>query len=400
VRKALTLADFKKQASGVDGANLADAVKLFKVNPQIVRADGGDAVASEDGGLIRVTNITSSDSSVDREDDTIRAAGWKLSNFHRNPVILWGHNSRVPPVARATRTEIIGDKLQQDFEFTPADLQHPMGMGFGHAVGRMFKEGFLNAVSVGFSPHLWQFNEERGGIDFLEQELLETSPVTIPANANALADAGKRLADDGVDLAPVYEWAERCLDGDDGMTLIVPRKSIELTHSLLGKTLGKAERVYVDMGTKSDDDKHAPDASAPSVKSDDGSVVADGGDVSIQDAAKAAAESRGKVEADALKSVNDAADAIEALGGATDKESFASAFKRFAKLGLLTIAEPPAELDADAPSPTVGDGERTITIIADKSQIQVSQKDLNSLFDRVGKTTQETIAQLTGRLTH
>lgn len=412
MRKILTLAEFKQQAKGQDGPKLADAVSLRKVTPQVLRADGGEIDVKIEDGLIRVLNITSSDSSVDRERDTIRAAGWKLANFQRNPVILWSHNSRVPPVARALRTEILGEKLQQDFEFTPADLQHPMGMGFGHAVGRMFKEGFLNAVSVGFSPQLWQFNEERGGIDFLEQELLETSPVTIPANPNALADAGQRLLADGVDLTPVYEWAERCLEGDDGLTLLVPRKSIELTHKLLGKTLGKPERTFVDLGAaasaagagnEGDNEtagaeggsKETPDATVPATNAADNG----GADSPIVELAKTVAGGRQRVEADALKAINDAADAMEALGTAGDKTAFAEAFKRFAQLGLLTLESPPSKSDPE-PAASDDNAERMVTIVADKAQIQISQKDLDKIFERVGKTTTETIAELTGRLAH
>jgi phage head maturation protease len=54
----------------------------------------------------------------------------------------------------------------------------------------MTKKGFLNAVSVGFSPlkqhPRYDDDGKYLGILFEEQELLELSLVPIPANANAL----------------------------------------------------------------------------------------------------------------------------------------------------------------------------------------------------------------------
>jgi HK97 family phage prohead protease len=50
------------------------------------------------------------------------------------------------------------------------------------------KERMLSATSVGFRPLKWSFSKDRergGGIDFHEQELLEFSIVTVPANSEA-----------------------------------------------------------------------------------------------------------------------------------------------------------------------------------------------------------------------
>lgn len=403
MRKILTLAEFRKQAKGSEAKGLAGAVKLYKETPQIVRA--ASDVKITEGGRIQVLNITSSDSSVDREDDTIRAAGWKLANYKNNPVVLWAHNSRILPVARAIRTEVLGDKLQQDFEFTDADMQHSMGMGYGHTVGRMFQEGFLNAVSVGFSPLLWQFDEDRWGVDFLEQELLETSPVTIPANPNALAEAGKRMVDDGVDLAPVYEWAERCLDGDDGLTLVVPRKSIELTHSLLAKSLGKTERAFVDLGAKTmpnatktrvdglpaKGEKPAADKPAAPDKTADDAPAAKTPD--LEAAATAAAEASKKVEADALKSIDAGLSALKAIGGVTDTDAFKAIAEKLVEFGVKAFKAPVADDGGD-----VDPEQKTIKLTDGKDSVMISQKDIDSIVERAGEVAKTTIATLTGRL--
>jgi phage head maturation protease len=54
--------------------------------------------------------------------------------------------------------------------------------------------GYLKATSVGFMPLKYTFSKDPAreyGIDFLEQELLEFSIVTIPANPDALIDPGQ-----------------------------------------------------------------------------------------------------------------------------------------------------------------------------------------------------------------
>ncbi len=59
------------------------------------------------------------------------------------------------------------------------------------------------STSVGFAPLKYAFTDDpqrRYGIDFLEQELLEFSIVTIPANPDALLDPGQ--LDEGRPGAP------------------------------------------------------------------------------------------------------------------------------------------------------------------------------------------------------
>lgn len=179
--------------------------KLFDV--QVVKAEG------------QPLRIAISTASVDRDQDTIAIGGWKLDTYRPNPVVLWMHDRWAPPVARSSREWIEGEKLWSEPEFTAKEL-YP----FGHMIGEMLKAGFLNTASVGFKPLKYVFNEERGGVDFLEQELREYSIVTIPANPEALVARSKSA---GIDLAPAVEWAERFLDHEKGVGLWMPRTEAE-----------------------------------------------------------------------------------------------------------------------------------------------------------------------------
>jgi len=92
----------------------------------------------------------------------------------------------------------------------------------------------LNATSVGFKPKEWVFNEDRKGVDFKTQELLEFSVVPVPSNPEALIEA--RSA--GIDLGPYKEWAEQVLeDSDPGIWL--PRDQVEEIVKLLSVKIPK-----------------------------------------------------------------------------------------------------------------------------------------------------------------
>ena len=131
---------------------------------------------------------------VDRDNDTIDPTGWELTNFKANPVVLWAHSHRDLPVARAIEIGVEAGKLVAVAEFAPH--------AFAETVLGLLRGGFLRATSVGFRALEWSMNEERHGVDFKRQELLEFSIVPVPANQNALMAASAA----GVDLEPLRKW--------------------------------------------------------------------------------------------------------------------------------------------------------------------------------------------------
>lgn len=146
----------------------------------IARATGADAEAR------RVTFIAS-DETVDRYGDIIRVEGWELVNFKRNPVLLFGHNSRDLPIGRVPEVKVEGKRLLATAEFRPEGDN-----AFTDDVWKALQSGFLNAVSVGFlptvEPKIIRDEDDRfAGFEFVGQELLELSVVPVPANPAALA---------------------------------------------------------------------------------------------------------------------------------------------------------------------------------------------------------------------
>ena len=144
------------------------------------------AVDGPDGNRIRTFRITTDN--PDRERDVISASGWRLENYQKNPVVLFGHDYKSLPIGKAVAIRQEAHGLSADVEFAPKEI-YP----FADTVLGLVDFGALKATSVGFDPVKWSLNEERRGYDFQEQELLEFSIVPVPANAEALQLAVKGM---------------------------------------------------------------------------------------------------------------------------------------------------------------------------------------------------------------
>lgn len=147
---------------------------IYKTLPTEIKAD-----ASAES---RAVTFTVSTGTVDRDGDVINPKGWQLDNYRKNPVVLFGHDYKSLPVAKATAITQTASGLVATAEF-PAKGTY----AFADTVYDMLKAGFLSATSVGFRPIKSQPHSETKGTQFDEQELLEFSIVPVPANSEALA---------------------------------------------------------------------------------------------------------------------------------------------------------------------------------------------------------------------
>lgn len=138
-----------------------------------------------DTGLI--TGVTGSTAAVDRYGEIIDQESWDLKHYKKNPVILWAHNLTFgedrPPIGKAAKVAVKDGSLMFDIQF---DMSDP----FAADIFRKYKEGFLNAFSVGFIPHRIERvdDEKQPALRAIlkDNELLELSAVPVPANPEAL----------------------------------------------------------------------------------------------------------------------------------------------------------------------------------------------------------------------
>ncbi len=136
---------------------------------------------NEKDGTLSVAVAT--DTSVDRDGEIVDPAGLDLTNFLKNPVLLYAHDYRSDPIGKVISITRDGSRIL----FTPE-----FAIGISERAKQYFelcKQGFLNAFSIGFIPKEWSDRQNPDGSSnriFTKSELLEISLVPVPANPNAL----------------------------------------------------------------------------------------------------------------------------------------------------------------------------------------------------------------------
>lgn len=136
-----------------------------------------------------------SDETVDRMGDIIEAGGWKLTNFRKNPIALFGHRSDFV-IGHWTNIRVEAGKLIGRLNLLPAGISERLD-----EIRAAVEAGVLRAVSVGFRALEAEPLGNTGGLRFKAAELMECSVVSIPANPNALAIAkALNLSDDAQEV--------------------------------------------------------------------------------------------------------------------------------------------------------------------------------------------------------
>jgi len=167
---------------------------------------------------------------IDRDGDTLAAAGWDTKTYEQNPTVLWSHDYSALPIAKTISITPTKNGLMAVAEF-PVKGVHP----FADTVFELLKGGFLSAASVGFRPVEQSPATDRAkGFNYAKQELLEWSIVPIPANPEALIQMSiENVKQKGL-LKPLADWSEKFLGeyyGERGVYL--PATQIEKVFTLI-----------------------------------------------------------------------------------------------------------------------------------------------------------------------
>ena len=137
----------------------------------------------------RTIDFVFSDETLDRDQEIIRSQGWQLEKYRKNPVFLFAHEYWSLPIGKSIQTWISDrNQLLGRVKFAAAEN----GNEVGEAFFRLYKDGFMNAVSVGFMGIRIERSADWDALlpsgarrEFIEQELMECSAVPVPANPNA-----------------------------------------------------------------------------------------------------------------------------------------------------------------------------------------------------------------------
>ncbi|UQD96137.1 HK97 family phage prohead protease [Bradyrhizobium japonicum] len=130
------------------------------------------------------TIVDCSTGDTDRAGEIVDQGGIDLTNFKRNPIVLWQHNTGAP-IARASEVGVVGGKLRARVTWPPAGVSAK-----ADEIRGLVKAGVISAVSIGFRPKetiaLDPANPKWGPQRYVRSELDEFSFVSVPANQNAL----------------------------------------------------------------------------------------------------------------------------------------------------------------------------------------------------------------------
>jgi HK97 family phage prohead protease len=187
-----------------------------------------------DAGTDAVVEFIASNDKLDRYDEVIDAKGWQLDNYKRNPVFQNSHKygDICFTLGKSVLTEVRGNALVQRILFA-VDINPIAKLAYD-----LYRQKFLNAVSVGFIPIRWETGSAESPYrrKYLEQELLELSAVSIPANPDALQLAVKAGAVDKSDLKELAEFLKQfCSKADDDANSRSQGASINGEHLQLAR---------------------------------------------------------------------------------------------------------------------------------------------------------------------
>ena len=97
-------------------------------------------------GQIDGSEYILSDETPDRIGDIIEANGWRLDNFKRNPIALFGHRSDFV-IGTWKNLRVEKGELRGHLELAPAGTSDRID-----EIRRLVDAGILRATSVGFRP--------------------------------------------------------------------------------------------------------------------------------------------------------------------------------------------------------------------------------------------------------
>lgn len=157
----------------------------------------------------------------DSHGERIDVEGISLSDFKKNPVVLWGHDGFNLPIAKATKIWKESGKLMARAKFYLKD-------DFARKVYEYIVDGYLNAVSIGGMVEEWG----QDGLTIAKLNMKEFSVVSVPANPEALATAKSLDGNQKAELRALGNaYARKLIDKVDGDTEI--EKSIDTLETLV-----------------------------------------------------------------------------------------------------------------------------------------------------------------------
>lgn len=176
-----------------------------------------------------------STAALDRDHEIMKPSGAELRHYRKNPMVLWSHDPRDPD-------NIVGKNIwiNMDQKGLVALTQFALAQEKAAKVYNLYRDGFLRAWSVGFTPlkgkkpakdekftFIMGDPPKPGEVMYVHEKwaLLEYSAVGVPSNPEALTEQ----------VAKGYELTDELVK--------------ELEINLEGLEIGKDNKTIIDLGS-------------------------------------------------------------------------------------------------------------------------------------------------------
>ncbi len=131
----------------------------------------------------REIGVVAATAQLARDGHVLEPSGINLTNYRKNPVVLWSHNPE-QPVAACTAIAVENGALGARIEFAPTGAS-----ATADEICALVKSGIVRGVSIGFDPveaePLDPSRGSRGGLHITQSELLEISLCAVPVDTGA-----------------------------------------------------------------------------------------------------------------------------------------------------------------------------------------------------------------------
>lgn len=224
----------------------------------------------------------------DRWNEVIVPAAWNLKNFKKNPVMLYQHR----------QDELVGKALTIDVKddglYFTAQIGNPKLAPLTARqieVRSLLAQGILKTNSVGFYPHVWEWDDDEEVLRYTDVELLEISIVAIPMQQDSIITSVKswrKNMDTTTAPTPAAQPLETTAtdpvvkaddkeEGDKEPTMTDVHKLVKECHEMLTKATSKSAEDASTLKTLT--------ADVAALKTSNAALVKENGDLKTKSAA-------------------------------------------------------------------------------------------------------------------
>lgn len=205
-----------------------------------------------------------STNSKDRVSDVIEASAWAkggLSNYTKNPILLFNHNYDKP----------IGKVYDIEVDAYGLKIRGNISKDAGNIFG-LIKDGILSTFSVGFMIKDADYDRESDGLIVKDAELLEVSVVSVPCNQDATFSVAKSFDSDNDYQEFKNQFVASNTTDDETQKDANPAsgKSIKMTEEELNKiiaaSIAASEKATSEKAAKEASEKAQRDAEAARIQ--------------------------------------------------------------------------------------------------------------------------------------